>query len=570
MRRQQTERLWDKFLEGDLTAEEDKALTSALERDPALREELLDELELANLLPHVPTSTEEFVRSFRARLSAPAEQAKMVRGVRARLHEKTPGRGASAIARRPAAWGWGITALAASILLLFGWVLQDRLSDFSRLDAQPPLVVQRVAGQAVVVSAYGARSPARPMQPLQPGQTLATDGANSWASLTAPGTTVLDLSGDTALRLQAPTTLLLERGTLSADVGKLPDRTWTFNTPHAEILVLGTRFSVHVTEQTTRVEMERGQVRVRDLATNRSAVLTEGSYAVLGAHVHMGGLASSRETYTTPLALRRRSGLQVLYEFCEGSGPIVHDVAGVGLPLNLRVQDPSAVAWRAPGRLATERSTVITVKRPASKLIEACTASDELSIEAWVTPANTTQGAVLPNAPMRILTLIPPPHGGGGAFDLGQHGSRYEIRLRLSNEAGSKMIVRGTPRGTVQTARTHIVFTRDAGGRTQMYLNGQEQPFHWFEEYAKWVKQRDKNSSGLEPVRNDGTFADWSRNAVLALANSPNRPDHERPWLGELHLIAIYNRFLTPETVARLYNAGVDCSAGQEQAFKAP
>ena len=39
----------------------------------------------------------------------------------------------------------------------------------------------------------------------------------------------------------------------------------------------------------------------------------------------------------------------VLYEFGEGSGSVVGDSSGVGVPLDLSVADPGAVSWSAGG-----------------------------------------------------------------------------------------------------------------------------------------------------------------------------------------------------------------------------
>jgi hypothetical protein len=45
------------------------------------------------------------------------------------------------------------------------------------------------------------------------------------------------------------------------------------------------------------------------------------------------------------------TGPQVLYTFREGSGTTVHDVSGVGAPLDLEISDGSAVSWISGGGL---------------------------------------------------------------------------------------------------------------------------------------------------------------------------------------------------------------------------
>lgn len=74
-----------------------------------------------------------------------------------------------------------------------------------------------------------------------------------------------------------------------------------------------------------------------------------------------------------------------------------------------------------------------------------------------------------------------------------------------------------TPQTTsVQTKLTHVVYARDNTGRATLSLDGLQQA-------AATVK---------------GDFSNWDANYRLALANEMTR---DRPWLGELHRIAIYN-----------------------------
>ena len=48
-------------------------------------------------------------------------------------------------------------------------------------------------------------------------------------------------------------------------------------------------------------------------------------------------------------------GLQVLYQFDESGGELIHDVAGIGEPLDLQISDPSAVQWLPDGGLELTR-----------------------------------------------------------------------------------------------------------------------------------------------------------------------------------------------------------------------
>ena len=77
-----------------------------------------------------------------------------------------------------------------------------------------------------------------------------------------------------------------------------------------------------------------------------------------------------------------------------------------------------------------------------------------------------------------------------------------------------------TPAGSLSTGLTHLVFTRESSGAVKVYIDG--------------VLQR---SSTVK-----GNFSTWNKSFPLSLGNEPTG---DRPWRGEMHLVAIYNRALT-------------------------
>ena len=218
---------------------------------------------------------------------------------------------------------------------------------------------------------------------------------------------------------------------------------------------------------------------------------------------------------------RSVNGLIALYDFEEAEGEIVHDVSRVGEPLDLKIREPGDTQW-IPGGIAIQQDTLLAGDGTATKLITAWRASNALTLEAWLAPANTTQAG-----PARIITL-----SRGGAvrnFTLGQQGGAYYIRLR-----SSKRDANGEPpvvsKGGVATALTHVVYTRDADGKVELWINGQ------------------LNAEATVP----GDFSNWL-DFPFGLANEF---DTARTWLGELHLVALYARALTAEEIARNWKAG--------------
>ena len=233
---------------------------------------------------------------------------------------------------------------------------------------------------------------------------------------------------------------------------------------------------------------------------------------------------------------RVNSGLQVLYTFEEGSGTTVHDVSGVGSPLDLTVEDEAAVAWMPAGGLSINSSTIVSSAVAATKIINAGKGSNEISIEAWVKPANTTQG---PSSPVRIVTLSDVLDGAHKRnFTLGQKEDTYDVRLRTT--ATDENGIPSLTAGTVNTDElSHVVYTRDTSGVARLYVNGVE------------VGSRSDIT---------GDFSNWSDDFRFALANEFGV---DRTWLGELHLVAIYSRALSPAEVIQNFEARVVLLPGE-------
>ena len=251
----------------------------------------------------------------------------------------------------------------------------------------------------------------------------------------------------------------------------------------------------------------------------------------LGANEFVGGSADEPgDDPTLPDAgVRVTAGLQVLYEFKEGQGRQVRDVGGVGEPLNLRIGDESRVAWQSGG-LAVTSPTVISSESPARKVIAACRASNEVTLEAWIVPANVSQ-----DGPARILSISASKTERNLTLGQGLYGTQapdvYITRLRTTQSSVNGLPAVVTPAATAVTALTHVAYTRRADGQAVLYVNGQDR--------------------GVLNI--DGAFSNWDERMPLLLANELTE---DRPWLGVLRLAAIYSRALTAAEVVHNYEAG--------------
>lgn len=226
---------------------------------------------------------------------------------------------------------------------------------------------------------------------------------------------------------------------------------------------------------------------------------------------------------------RVATGLVALYTFREGAGDTVHDVSGIGEPLDLAIADTAAVAWGSAG-LLVDSPTRVASSGAAAKITAAAQASGEVSVEAWLTPANTTQ-----LGPARIVSLAQDGSSRNVTLGQGLYGTLpsalYNVRLRSTVSDANGLPDLSTTDGSLSAQRTHVVFTRDAQGASRIYLDG----------------------ALAATATGGGDLSSWNPAYGLALANEYGA---ERPWLGELHLVAFYGAALSPAQVAQNFVAG--------------
>jgi len=145
----------------------------------------------------------------------------------------------------------------------------------------------------------------------------------------------------------------------------------------------------------------------------------------------------------------------VLYAFDEGSGDIVRDTSANAQPLNLRISKPVSVRWINGGGLRVQDPVLIASESDASKVNDAISETQQITIEAWVRPANLTQAG-----PARIVSVSK--DTGQRNFTLGQKATEYEVRFRTAKTSAN-----GEPalasRGSDHTSR-HISASRSENG----------------------------------------------------------------------------------------------------------
>jgi hypothetical protein len=221
-----------------------------------------------------------------------------------------------------------------------------------------------------------------------------------------------------------------------------------------------------------------------------------------------------------------------LYRFDGADAPKVRDGSAGGL-FDLEVGDPAAVSWTDQG-LTLLQPTVIRSAGPATRAISAIKASGAFTIEAWITPDPRNP---VEDTPARIVT-ISADHQQRNTT-LGQDERRFVARVRTStrrpddrNGIAQDLAFRRTP----PEGPLHLVYVCDlSGGAARLYADG--------------VEAAHRSLSG--------DAASWDDGYALALGNELNGA---RAWLGSYHLVALYDRALTPEEVAQNFHAGPPAS----------
>ncbi|NNE55385.1 MAG: LamG domain-containing protein, partial [Flavobacteriales bacterium] len=221
---------------------------------------------------------------------------------------------------------------------------------------------------------------------------------------------------------------------------------------------------------------------------------------------------------------RVNDGLLSLYNFQNVSGAYVHDISGVGTPMMLKIEDTEVTEWMSGGGLSINGPTKIRSFTPASKITDGIVATGALTMEAWISPANTNQ-----EGPARIMSVS---YGTSNRnMMLGQEGHEYAARVRTSTTSNN-----GTPdflsaTNSAQSTLQHVIYTLDIDGNESFFINGE------------------LVSTGSRT----GDIEGWDTDYSLVLANEI---DAFRAWMGEMYLVAVYDKALSAEEVVQNFQAG--------------
>lgn len=229
---------------------------------------------------------------------------------------------------------------------------------------------------------------------------------------------------------------------------------------------------------------------------------------------------------------RNQSDLIALYEFEEENGEVAFDTSGVSPATDLTLSGNAA--WMSGGGLEFSGGKAQATQEGSMKLhnlIASGSGTQEYSIEAWIVPANTEQ-----EGPARIVSYSDGTQRRN--FTLGQRMYNYDFRNRNTDPASG---LNGTPSletadadEDLQAALQHVVITYDQTNGRRIYVNG------------VWTDDED-NELMADPL------SAWDRDYRLVLGNETS---NNRPWAGQIRLVAIYNRSIPLAQIDQNYRAG--------------
>jgi hypothetical protein len=226
-------------------------------------------------------------------------------------------------------------------------------------------------------------------------------------------------------------------------------------------------------------------------------------------------------------------GIIARWDFKEEVGTIAFDTSGVEPAMNLSLEEGtellSAHGIRVTGGRAI--ATAEASRKLFDRIASPETGSQAYSVEAWIANANITQ-----DGPARIISYSR--NRNNRNFMLGQDAYQYILRNRAfldrSNNDGGPDMATYAEDEDAQATLQHVVMTYDQLHGRRIFVDG------------RWTDDVDE----LPP----GRLWNWDPSYRLVLGNEIT---NDRPWLGQIRFVAIYDRSLPIEAIRRNFEAGV-------------
>ena len=229
---------------------------------------------------------------------------------------------------------------------------------------------------------------------------------------------------------------------------------------------------------------------------------------------------------------RHESNLVALWEFRTGSGNEAFDTSGIDPSITLQMQ--GSYQWLGGYGLDLTNGYAIANNFDSVKLKTFIEATGEYAIETWVIPANVTQ---------QNANIVGYSGGSARNFTLGQEMYNYEVYNRIDDPDPQSL--NGEPFFTtgdsgeelLQSSLQHVVANYDPLVGRSVYING------------TLVNAPDPKA----PPTSIGNVV-WDDNFAFVLGADIAGINN---WDGQVRMVAIHNRTLTPAQIQQNFDVGV-------------
>ena len=241
------------------------------------------------------------------------------------------------------------------------------------------------------------------------------------------------------------------------------------------------------------------------------------------------GTALRVQTLSLNEVQRDFNNLVAYYNFQYVQNNVIPDLSGYQEPLNLLIDEPVNSVKSEKGAISIVFPAHVRSVTSATKIVNACKQTNELSIELWVNSYDNNFN------PSTIISLANDSNDVG--FEVQQdvqnsdESPYYKVLLQTKStfSNGLPAIQQSIPhRGNTFN---HFVFTHSLNGDDCIYVNG--------ELVGQGYRFPSLNT--------------WKNDFYLTLADNG---DDEQPFIGSIYLCAVYNKALTQDQVTKNYLAG--------------
>jgi hypothetical protein len=217
------------------------------------------------------------------------------------------------------------------------------------------------------------------------------------------------------------------------------------------------------------------------------------------------------------------------WKFEEGQGTTAFDTSNVNPRMDLTLNNVTWLSGSGIEMTASDARATTADSLKLYNLVASGSGTQQYTIEAWIVPANTTQ-----DGPARIVSYSS--STGSRNFMMGQQLYSYVFRNRAvgTDGNGNPALVTADADEDLQATLQHAVMTYDQVNGRRVWVNGVD-------------------TGDRDPMLPPGLLVTWDQTHRLVLGNEVS---NNRPWAGQIKLVTIYNRALTPTQIAVNYLAG--------------